>query len=120
MAPHTLMSECMHSVTRRPIGPKTCYIGRNFFRSNSRSHGLYLVFTKIIRKRELQNSLWRPNLMILVSVWFLVNRHILLAIGDLQEIQSRRQKGKFGRKWSFAIPSKVQLKKRGTYEISFI
>jgi len=58
--------------------------------------------------------------MILVSVWFLVNRHILLAIGDLQEIQSRRQKGKFGRKWSFAIPSKVQLKKRGTYEISFI
>ena len=31
--------------------------------------------------------------MILASVWFLANRHILLAIGDLQEIQIRRQKG---------------------------
>src|ERR1700722_4732243 len=39
-------------------------------------------------ERELQNSLWRPNLMILASVWFLANRHILLAIGDLQEIKS--------------------------------
>jgi len=47
--------------------------------------------------------------MILVSAWFLANRHILLAIGDLQEIQIRRQKGKFGPKWSFAIASNDQV-----------
>src|SRR5271166_2905127 len=56
-------------------------------------------------KRELQNSLCRPNLMILTSVRFLANQHILLAIGDLREIRIRRQKRKFGPKWSFATPS---------------
>ena len=46
--------------------------------------------------------------MILTSVWFFANRHILLAIGDLQEIQIRRQKGEFGPKWGFAIPSIIR------------
>jgi hypothetical protein len=43
--------------------------------------------------------------MILTPVRFLANRHILLAIGDLREIRTRRQKRKFGSKWSFATPS---------------
>jgi hypothetical protein len=43
--------------------------------------------------------------MIFVLVWFLENRHILLVIGDLREIQIQRQKRKFGPKWSFATPS---------------
>jgi hypothetical protein len=45
--------------------------------------------------------------MILMTVRFLANRHILLAIGDLREIRIRRQKRKFGPKWSFATPSNV-------------
>ena len=47
--------------------------------------------------------------MILAPVRFLANRHILLAIGDLQEIRIRRQKRKFGPKWSFAAPSLDQV-----------
>ena len=46
--------------------------------------------------------------MILMSVRFLANRHILLVIGDLQEIRIRRQKGDFSPKWSFAIASKTK------------
>ena len=54
-----------------------------------------------------QNSLCRPNWMILTSVRFFANRHILLVIGGLREIRIRRQKRKFGPKWSFAISSLV-------------
>ena len=43
--------------------------------------------------------------MILAPVRFLANRHILLAIDDLREIRIRRQKVKFGPKWSFATTS---------------
>ena len=57
-------------------------------------------------ERQLQNSLCRPNSMILTPVRFLTNRHILLAIGDLRQIRTRRQKRGFGRKWSFATASR--------------
>jgi hypothetical protein len=46
--------------------------------------------------------------MILALVWFLANRHILLAIGDLREIRIQRQKHKFDPKWSFASSLETQ------------
>jgi hypothetical protein len=48
--------------------------------------------------------------MILTSVRFLANRHILLAIGDLREIRIRRQKREFGPKWNFATSSLLTFK----------
>ncbi len=42
--------------------------------------------------------------MILEPSWLLANRHILLAIGGLQEIQIQHQR-ELGHKWSFAISS---------------
>ncbi len=46
-------------------------------------------------ERELQISLCRQKLMILVPVRFLANRHIRWVIDDLREIRPRGQKGNF-------------------------
>ncbi len=50
--------------------------------------------------------------MILMSVRFLANRHILLGIGDLREIRIRRQKRGFAPKWTSAITSLRPFLKR--------
>lgn len=55
--------------------------------------------------RELQNPVYRANLMILVRLGFRANPLILLAIGDLLKTQTRHQKGAFAPKWSLAAAS---------------
>ena len=43
--------------------------------------------------------------MIFLSIQFFVNRHILLAIGDLRKTEFDEKSKGFGPKWSLAIHS---------------